>query len=161
MGSSTSSDGLVEEAAGGESAAKSLKESDEKAFCESEVIAWNLKLNFCIKALLQIKTGYISCVRRLFNLEGSSLKEWTSMINLLLLKAGWGQNSISDCIFAIFNIQTALVNPPNKSAYTWSSEPFRYPKNFWHVAADWSIEAVIIHGSTSDLCWRWCSSELY
>ncbi|XP_050270693.1 probable inactive shikimate kinase like 1, chloroplastic isoform X2 [Quercus robur] len=30
------SDGLVEEAAGGESAAKSLKESDEKAFCESE-----------------------------------------------------------------------------------------------------------------------------
>ena len=53
------------------------------------------------------------------------------MINLLLLKAGWGQNSINDSIFAIFNIQTALVNLPNKSAYTWSSEAFRYPKNFW------------------------------
>ena len=37
LGSSISSDALVSEAAGGESAAISLKESDEKGFWESEV----------------------------------------------------------------------------------------------------------------------------
>jgi hypothetical protein len=39
FGCSTSSDGLVEEAAGGESAVNSFKETDEKGFRESEVFA--------------------------------------------------------------------------------------------------------------------------
>lgn len=47
LGSSISSDALVSEAAGGESAAISLKESDEKGFRGSEVSLFLFAISMC------------------------------------------------------------------------------------------------------------------
>lgn len=46
MCSSITSDSLVEEAAGGESAAKSLRETDKNGFHESEVIVFDIFVVF-------------------------------------------------------------------------------------------------------------------